>query len=315
MNKNNTELDRLCAEVISLTSSSESQSKIGLASAIYALTELFNKNNNPLGHAGFVELIRRSGLSDFTMKYQTFRYNCNLGYLYEFADRKLFCNCLRRGSEAKTKLQKLDLPSQDFVRDLISKQAFVTIRQVEEFICAASNDRADNQNNTKQKVEQLQSVIAGLFPALHNMVVYSDEMPRNFYVNFTEEMAEQVWLESIKEKPGNMQRLLLVNLQTLFFSLIDISAVLLDNRELVYIRRLTSRSDIYRDIPVDSNIPDVLIALKREFLAMFKQEQLQMVCNELLKDLTDRKALFEYMTARNVMRTKPELALAFREFY
>lgn len=109
--------------------------------------------------------------------------------------------------------------------------------------------------------------------------------------------------------------MLLVNLQTLYFSLIDISAVLLDNRELIYIKKLAISSPLYKNIPLDTNIPDVLIALKREFLGMFKQEQLKALTDTLMKDVTDRKALFEYMTARNVMRTKDELALAFREFY
>lgn len=147
------------------------------------------------------------------------------------------------------------------------------------------------------------------------MVVYSDDMPRHFYVNFTTSMAETLWEQSIKEQSVDIQQLLLVNLQTLYFSLIDISAVLLDNRELIYIKKLAISSPLYKNIPLDTNIPDVLIALKREFLGMFKQEQLKALTDTLMKDVTDRKALFEYMTARNVMRTKDELALAFREFY
>ena len=315
MNDTKTELARLCEDIKILTSTSESQSKIGLAGAIYALVKLFENNNNSFGYTGFIELMRRSGLPEFTMKYQSYRYNYNLGFLYQFSDQKLNSNCLRRGSEAMIKLQKLDLQAQTKVKDLISKQTFVTIADLEGYIRIASGECSLSKNEKKNKVEKLQQVITGLFPALENMVVYSDDMPRHFYVNFTTSMAETLWEQSIKEQSVDIQQLLLVNLQTLYFSLIDISAVLLDNRELIYIKKLAISSPLYKNIPLDTNIPDVLIALKREFLGMFKQEQLKALTDTLMKDVTDRKALFEYMTARNVMRTKDELALAFREFY
>ncbi len=198
---------------------------------------------------------------------------------------------------------------------MFPNKRLMTINDLEDFINIVSGDDSNPETLNKQKVARLQNVISGLFPALENMIVYSDEMPRKFYVDFTTEMAEKVWEQSTKDQPEEYRQLLLVNLQTLFFSLIDISGVLLDNRELIFIKKLAMQSDVYRNVPVNTNIPDVLIALKREFLGMFKQQELLNETNELMKDITDRKALFEYMTARNVMRTKPELANAYREFY
>ncbi|PSW30814.1 hypothetical protein C9J21_18170 [Photobacterium phosphoreum] len=308
--------NKICDDIKQLITNKSNQSKIGMGNAIFNISELFKKYDDNLTSSNFVELIRRSGSPQFTMSYQTYRYYYNLGYLYNFTEQKLFCNCLRKASEVKNSLVSLNYDSQKNVKAVLIKHSFVTIKLLEDLIRVEKGEKSVLGNSVEDKIIKLKEAFDKLMDGLGDMIIINPDMPRGFHVEFSKKTAKKLWDNHLSKSTSSRKlQLKLVNIQTLFYSLIDISAIMLDNKTLKYVKILTTQSELFKDCPVNESVPRIIIYLFKSYLNAFNQDRVREISSVVLEELTEGKALFEFVVARNAIRTMPAIASIYSEFY
>ena len=306
----------ICEDIKKLATDASNKSKVGMGNAIFNLFELFKKYDDNLTSISFVELIRRSGVPEFTMSYQTYRYYYNLGYLYNFTDKKLFCNCLRKASELKNSLVSLDYDSQKNIKAALMKHSLVTVKLIEDLIRVEKGEKSIFGNSVEDKIIKLKAAFDTLMIGLGEMIVINPDMPRGFHVEFSKSIARNLWESHLNKSTSSRElQLKLVNIQTLLYSLIDISAIMLDNKTLKYVQILKTQTELFKNCPVNESVPRVIIYIFKSYLNSFDQDRVRDISSVVLEELTEGKALFEFVVARNAIRATPGIALIYRDFF
>lgn len=307
---------KICDDIKQLTADASNQSKVGMGNAIFNLVELFKKYDDNLTNNSLVELIRRSGVPEFSMSYQTYRYYYNLGYLYNFTEQKLFCNCLRKASEIKNSLVSLDYDAQKNIKATLMKHSFVTLKLIEDLIRVEKGEKSILGNSVEDKIVKLKNAFDTLMDGLGEMIVINPDMPRGFHVEFSKSTAKKLWDNHLsKSISSKTLQLKLVNIQTLLYSLIDISAIMLDNKTLKYVQILKTQTELFKNCPINESVPRIIIYIFKSYLNAFDQERVREISTTVLEDLTEGKALFEFVVARNAIRATPAIATIYRDFF